>query len=702
MKKIFLVLSVILAVSCSNGSIKETVGHAEREVPGTELTSWSLSMDGRTWQQVTIPHSYNSADGHSTAYYRGKATYRTALPKVDGPVFLLFEGAAQSATILLDGEQIAEHRGGYTPFTIDLTGRLDTDGKQLDVICDNHEDTELIPVSSDFNKNGGLHNPVWLLTPPMQYFSPQAYGMYRMHVTQHDVSHASANAVVSMLVCNAQDEEVTRDIEWVLEDADGNGVLNGTVQAVIPASGEKDVSWSFNLPEPHLWDGLADPYLYTLSATMGEDHAETEIGFRFYSIDRDKGFSLNGHPYPLRGVSMHQDMDGKASALTYSDYDRDYETVKELGCNFLRLAHYPHNDYALRLCDRMGIIVQTEIPWVNICGTRATDAYFSNIHQQMEEMITNLYNHPSIVFWGMWNELDSWGNRESLQGPLDARRVVDETARLYAFAKQLDPTRYVGLTDDSVFKRDFYTELEGDYYSENRYYGWYYNYNDFSGFTDDAHWIHDTMGVTNISEYGAGINPYCHTWDEKAVRRDRTDSLHFEEYGNRIHESMAQQIAQMPFLNFTSLWILFDFPVADRKEGFTDSSDGVEFTVNEDRKYMNDKGLVTRNRATRKDVFYLYKAWWNKSEETVYIAGRRLESRPSGQSFTLTVYSNATSLKVYADGKLVAEKNSSGEPTGVIWKFEGLQMGKSDTTFKVKSGNGTTDKVTFKALPPII
>ena len=690
MKKISciaLMLAAVLAWGCARGA-----QDVPRFVPKGQkaLVEWEFSKDGSTWETVTVPHSYNAVDGRSAKYYRGPATYRRSIDIKDPakPAYLLLEGAAQAATVRVNGQVACVHKGGYTAFAVDLTGLLKKGANTVEVVCDNTEDIEMIPVSSDFNKNGGLHNPAWLYVPAGDvYFDPAEYGPYRLHVVQEKVSDASAEAVVLAQVHGEA------DVVLKVRDAAGKTVYTHTEKAVSSA-----YRHTFTLDNPHLWNGVADPYLYTVELTAGGDKAVTEVGFRYYSIDREKGFSLNGKPYPLRGVSMHQDSEGKASALTYADYDRDYETVRELGCNFLRLAHYPHNDYAFRLCDRMGIIVQTEIPWVNICGVRATDAYIDNIHSQMTEMIRNLYNHPSIVFWGMWNELDSWGNRENFQGALDARRVVDETARLYAYAKSLDPTRFVGLTDDSVFERDFYTELQADYYSENRYYGWYYSPGDFSGITECMTWIKDNMGPANISEYGVGINPYCHTWKEEDIRRYFSDDKHMEEYGNRSHESHAQQIARMPWLNFTSLWILFDFPVADRHEGYLDSDDGVNFTENPARMYTNDKGLITRDRATKKDVFYLYKAWWNTREETVYIAGRRLASRPAGEPFTLTVYSNAPSLKVLKDGKEVAAQASSGEDTGVIWKFPDLTVDADGSTFSVVSPSGKTDKVTFRAL----
>ena len=691
-----LALAMLVLASCG-----QKAAWTDRPVNGKALVEWSFSKDGETWEEVSIPHSYNAQDGHSISYYRGEAHYKTTLPKAKNPRYLLFEGVGQSAKVFLNGELLKEHDGGYTPFWVDLTGKLTGGRNQLEVVCDNSENLDRIPLTSDFNKNGGLHYPVWLLECPPVHISPDAFGLYRLHVSQVDVSDEKALGKAETRICNASQADAPVNVTWTLSDAEGAEVLSYSQTVTVAAGSSADVAWDFTLEQPHLWNGTLDPYLYTVSVKAGKDAAQTEVGFRYFAMDRVKGFQLNGKSYPLRGVSMHQDRPDKASALWQEDFDADYEIVREIGANFLRLAHYPHNDYAFRLCDRMGIIVQTEIPWVNNCGENASEAYFANIYQQMEEMVTSLYNHPSICFWGMWNELDSWGNIPGqLQGALDARRVVDETAKLYDFTKQLDPYRYVGLTDDSMFQRDFYTELKADYYSENRYHGWYYNYNKFWGLADDMEWIQQNMGITNLSEYGAGINPYCHTWDPWAVVRDVTDSLHLEEYGNLAHEAFAQQIAQAPYLNFTSAWVLFDFAVASRQEGFLDSNNGYSYIYNDDRKFTNDKGLVTRDRKLKKDVFYLYKAWWNKEEETVHIANTRLRFCPPSQDITLTVYSNAPALHVVREGQEIRGALITGEPTGVIWKFD-IRMGDKKTTFRVESPSGTYDEITLEPLTNI-
>ena len=407
------------------------INWTDRSNTGKPLTIWAFSKDKTTWEIVTVPHSYNNIDGQSKSYFRGEAYYKTTLPAGygKGARYLIFEGVGQSAYVIADGDTLCYHSGAYTPFYVDITGKR---YKHLEVACENVQNLDRIPLTSDFNKNGGIHYPVWLMECPEIHFAPEPYGFYRIHVSPISVTDDLATVQAKAMLRNNSVKSKITTVQWSLLDAEGKSVLCHNEKVYVPADSELNVTWDFNLTDPHLWNGLADPYLYTVEVSAGRDKAETEVGFRYFRMDPDEGFFLNGKSYPLRGVSMHQDLAGKATAMDKADIDRDMEIVRELGCNFLRLAHYPHNDYTFRLCDRMGIVVQTEIPWVNNCGTEISDAYVKNIYDQMTEMVTSLYNHPSIIFWGMWNELDKWGHtRYKVQGILDERRVVNETERLY-------------------------------------------------------------------------------------------------------------------------------------------------------------------------------------------------------------------------------------------------------------------------------
>ena len=673
----------------------------------SQLKNWEFSKDGSPWQAVTVPHCYNALDGHSAKYYRGEAVYRTefTINNEETDHYLYFEGVAQSCKVKVNGVLVATHKGGYTPFSVKVNESMVKGTNKVEVICNNAENISMIPVTSDFNKNGGIHGKVWLLDMEDLYLSPEEYGQYRLRVETPEVGPDKVTTMVRAKIVNPTRTETKVLVRVQLLEPNGLLAYQADRELFVKAYSEYDFDHDFFLTGLHFWDGVKDPYLYTVRIEVFRgkrmmDIADTKIGYRFYEMDPDTGFKLNGKPYPLRGVAMHQDMDGKALAMDENDFRRDYSIVRELGANFLRLAHYPHSDIAYQLCDSLGIIVQTEIPWVNVCGSNAKQSYFNNIQNQMSEMVSTLYNHPSIVFWGMWNELDEWGNNSDLQGMFDADRVVSETEKLYDSVKEMDPCRLVGFSDDSRLARTGYPRLKADYCSQNMYFGWYWNPESFSGFTDGMKEVRSKWsGPVNVSEYGAGINPFCHTWDSrKAVRNKEDDSRHFEEYGNLFHEAYVEQIGKMPWLGFTSAWVLFDFPVASRMEGYMDSEDGEHFTVCEDRKYMNDKGLVTRDRKTKKDVFYLYKSLWNKDETTVYITGRRLKFHPAGKDLTIKVYSNAKSLTLYQNDKLVDRKTSSGESTGVVWTFSGLRLKNDTDVFKAVASDGTSDEMQLSKL----
>lgn len=692
-------LTTLLAAA----ALSMTAAHAQI----TPLPDWQFSRDSLRWDDVSVPHSYNALDGRSPHYYRGKGYYRTdiKLSAADfkTPLSLYFEGAAQAATIYVNGHVAMRHKGGYTPFAVDVKPYAHKGVNEIVVVCDNSVDLELAPIDSDFNKNGGLHNPVSLLKGPHSIDALRRLGKSRIHVTTVSITDDAAQLLLTYDLGGLGNEKERSNarkfasVNYRIIGADGEVVFKGTEEAhPTDLCGQSTLT----LPHPHLWQGTSDPYLYTVEIEVcaGKkvmDSMKTRFGIRTFEMTKDRGFILNGKPYALRGTSIHQDLEGKATALSREDYDKDYAIVKELGCNFVRLAHYPHNERAFELCDSLGLVVQTEIPWVNICGQRATDAYYANLESQLTEMITSLYNHPSIAFWGLWNELAAWGNKDKFQGAVDYDKVALWTARLYDKAKSLDPHRYVGVTDCELLGPVQYPTLKADYISENRYYGWYYGR--FEEFRPGIEGVHNKGKVTNVSEYGAGNNPYCHTWNAADVN-NKDNARHYEEWANRYHESHLAQIEEMPWLNFTSIWVLFDFAVAARQEGYMDSDDGVNFVENDARKYTNDKGLVTRDRSLKKDVFYLYKAKWNHDVETVYAANRRLHKAPSATPYALKAYSNAPSLTLFHNGQKLQTLTSSGEPTGVIWHFDAIPLVKGTNFFRIVSSNGTEDTINIEGM----
>lgn len=685
------------------------------ETDSITLSEWSFSRDSASWEEVTIPHSTNAIDGHSESYYRGKTYYRRDIEVCDvaKPAYILFEGAAQKSIVYLNGEEINVHGGGYTAFTVDVTGMAHEGKNDLLVICDNTEDIELIPVSSDFNKNNGLHNEVHLMQKEMVHIDPVKYGPKRINAYSEAIEGGARDVkvidnrtsvwsdellhVVTAVKSVAQ--EVSATVVCRVLDINGGVAAEAEKKVSVAPGAAVDVDMDIEVKNAHMWHGKHDPYLYTIEIAVFTDAVLTDIattkyGFRHITLDGERGFMLNDLLYPLRGVSVHQDKEGMASAMKKSDYDQDYAMISEIGATMVRLAHYPHNDYVFSLCDSLGLVVQTEIPWVNVCGERATQRYFDNIHSQATEMTRNLMNHPCICFWGLWNELDTWGNNDHFQGALDCDAVVRETAAAYDVVREIDPSRPIGITDCSTLRNSGYTHLKADFISENRYNGWYYTPNQFEYFTSDMVDIRakSDCKVINVSEYGVGINPYCHTWDMTIFKGDPDKTHHYEEYGNLSHESHWQQICAMPWLNFTTLWVMYDFAVASREEGYLDSDDGVNFVEAEQRKYTNDKGLVTRDRKLKKDAFYLYKAAWNNDVTTVYIANKRLAKMPADREAKVKVYSNAKSLSLYHNGKLKQTLGASGEISGVIWQFSPVSLEQGKNIFRVESDGGIEDE----------
>ena len=594
------------------------------------------------WRSVDIPHTWNAFDGQDGDgdYYRGKGTYTTILQKPEAPKgyrhFLEFEGVNATAKVYVDGVMLAEHRGGYSRFRVDVTECFEkSEHIELFVVVDNGRMTDVYPQSADFTFYGGIYRDVNLLSVPETHIDVEYYaGPGIMVESKIDGSNATVNA--KAFIKNAEERD---RVKFSLYNEDDILVTEVYEQAA-------DVTeTSLLVEDAHLWNGVKDPYLYTLEVAIVRnnevlDDTECSVGIREFSVDPDKGFFLNGVATPLRGVSRHQDKLGIGNALTTEDHYQDAEIIYELGANTVRLAHYQHNQDFYDACDDYGFVVWAEIPFISIMEMDPNA--HQNSREQMKELIIQNYNHPSIMFWGISNEITIGGNRPGLNDNLrDLNNLVHE----------MDKTRLTTMAQVSMLPKEDEQNDITDVLSYNHYFGWYggdmtMNEKWFDEF--HAMWPNRPFG---ISEYGCEGIVSWHNDDPKC--KDYS-----EEYQTLYHEHMARIIDERPYLWATHVWNMFDFGCDARDEG------GV--------KGRNNKGLVTFDRKIYKDSFYVYKAYWS-DDPFVHIAGRRYADRPYDR-MDVKVFSNQKRITLHVNGKEFA--TLEGDKT-FIFKDVPLQAGKN-------------------------
>ncbi len=573
-------------------------------------------MDGST-QEVALPHTWNAIDGQDGGndYWRGTCVYETAFPRpeisADERVYLEFQGVNASAKVVLNGAEVGSHDGGYSTFRWDVTDFLQ-DENQLTVHVDNSVNDRVYPQKADFTFYGGIYRDVLLVIVNKDHFDMDYYGGSGLKVTptvegkdgrvRVEAFHNAGNARVKVK----------------LLDADGSAVAEG-----------EGAGLTLTIPGIRLWDGVKDPYLYTCQATLEVNGADVDqvsarFGVRTFSVDPEKGFFLNGRPYPLRGVSRHQDWKGLGNAITKEHHDTDMALIREMGANTIRLAHYQHDQYFYDLCDQYGMVVWAEIPYISEHMPNGRE----NTLSQARELVAQNYNHPCIVVWGVSNEITI--------STRDKKDMLDNHRALNDLYHQLDPTRLTTLACYAMCGPFNKSAHITDVVSWNLYLGWYVPglfLNDL--WIDFFHKCYPDRPL-GYSEYGCEAMPNLHS--SKPRRGDHT-----EEYQCIYHEYMLRCFEHRPFLWATHVWNMFDFAADARDQGGEPG--------------MNHKGLVTFDRNTKKDSFYLYKAWWS-DEPFVHICGSRYVDRPEAVT-TVKVYSNQPKVALYANGKLVEERSSS-------------------------------------------
>lgn len=629
---------------------------------------FSHQVQKGTEVRVDLPHTWNAQDALSGKidYKRGIGNYEKNLfirPEWKGKrLFIRFEGVNNIADVFINRRHIGEHRGGYGAFIFEITGKVEY-GKENSILVrvNNGEQLDIMPLVGDFNFYGGIYRDVHLLITDETCISPLDYASPGVRLIQDSVSHryAKVRAIVDLSNGSSGNQEVELNVRLL----DGQRVVKeGTKNVNLSGNEVMQQELTFEIDQPHLWNGRQDPFLYQAEVTLfrnGQmvDRVTQPLGLRFYRIDPDKGFFLNGKHLPLQGVCRHQDRSEVGNALRPQHHEEDMALMLEMGVNAVRLAHYPQATYFYDLMDKNGIIVWAEIPFVgpggyNDKGFVDLPAFRANGKEQLKELIRQHYNHPSICVWGLFNELTELGDNP-----------VEYIKKLNVLAHQEDTTRPTTSASNQMGDLNFIT----DAIAWNRYDGWYGGTPaDLGKWLDRMHKDHPKICIA-ISEYGAGASIY-HQQDS-LVKTVPTSWWHPENWQTYYHIENWKTISSRPYVWGSFVWNMFDFGAAHRTEG--------------DRPGINDKGLVTFDRKVRKDAFYFYKANWNREEPMLYLTGKRNTVRTQRLQ-TITAFTNQAGAELFVNGKSYG-KTTPDSYAILEWKNVELQPGENE--IKVVSTN---------------
>ncbi len=648
-----------------------------------------------SWSTVNLPHTWNVEDGADGdgKYDRGAYWYRKTVdigPDLAGKrIFLEFLGANQKTDVYVNGKHIKlcgsdeyTHKGGYTAFRYDITDALRTGGNKIAIKVDNSYSEGIAPITADFNMYGGIYRRLYLIAVDPVHVDLGNSGSSGLFLTTPNVRSLEKPADFGTLNIRADivNEGGTRKEITVTAHIEGDNAPPDIERTYTIAPGDKVCfDASAFVRDPHLWNGIeysekkgnADiGYRYRVTVTVSEgwrilDAVSEMVGFRYFYIDKDNGFYLNGEPHPLRGVNRHQFKSGKGSALTEADHDTDIRLIMELGANTVRLSHYPQTDYFYDLCDENGIIVWSEIPLVNLIGKK--EEFLDVTKNQLTEMIRQQYNRPSIVVWGLENEVSDKARSEfysskQVMAALDGLAHREDASGRYT-AQAIDVDTVMDGNDPAALEdeeKDY--GWKSDLIAWNIYPGWYSRFRGtFETLMDDKS-AQDSRSM-GISEYGWGASVEQHALYPVLGRNDLlpTGKWHPEEYQNQMHEEALAYISGHPHLWATYIWCMFDFDVDTRNEGF--------------RAGQNDKGLITDDRAVKKDSFYLYKANWNQREPFVHITSSRYTDRREASTY-VKVYSNCDSVVLYQNDAPLGSMTPLGN--GVfLWEDVSLELGEN-------------------------
>jgi hypothetical protein len=610
------------------------------------------------WQAVSIPHTFNANDADDGGgYYRGAGWYQTDFNlnniKQQRSYYLQFDGAALHTEVWLNNQKVGQHSGGYTRFRFDVSPYLQQGSNHLIVRVDNSRNPAIAPLGGDFSVFGGLYKNVFLFSTAAVHIDTMDYASSGVYVTISDVKSDSAKITINTRIQNASSLNTNVVLKHIIKSADG------TVVKTIGKSLETDSQQLLennivdNISNPHLWQGVDDPYLYTLETQIISttdpsniiDRVSQHIGFRSIHIDPSQGLLLNGKPYAVHGVNIHlTQLPSKGTAVSDAEITADLQQLDELGVTGLRLAHYPHPQITFEFADQHGYLVWSEIPAVS--EVNDSKAFLENLKLQLREMIRQNYNHPSVFVWGIGNEI--------YQQDANSKQLL---ISLQALAKQEDPNRYTVYANCCSSINSGHA-IQGDINASNVYSGWYAGQDGVIGdWVARNHKENPNLSMA-ISEFGGGGSIFHQ--QQNPQRPETAGNWHPEQFLSQLHENAWLSLKDKSYLWANFIWVGFDFPSDGRNEG--------------DRDGINDKGLITYDGKTRKDAYYWYQANWSK-KPMVYITSRRHEQRSEAQT-DVKIYSNQNHITLKVNGKTIGTKEVINHR--VVWSDVKLATGENN------------------------
>ncbi|MBV8256036.1 MAG: glycoside hydrolase family 2 protein [Chitinophaga sp.] len=668
----------LLTIFLLTGACCGFAQQARQRIPINDGWTFRFAYDVRKnapVQHVQLPHTWNASDvaAGKMDYYRTTGIYTRKIhlePAWKGRrIFLFMEGANAVAEVYVNQKLVTEHKGGYTAFCTEITGYLQEGGdSQLSIQVSNAYRNDVLPLSGDFNVYGGIHRPVSLIVTGPDCITPLDYASPGVYIQQQHVSAYEAQVQVTTKLSLKRATDL--QLRTIITDAQQKQVATLTTTV----GQDSIIRQPLTMQHPHLWNGRKDPYLYKVTVQLMQngnvlDEIVQPLGLRYYGVDPDKGFSLNGVNTDLHGFGLHEDVAGKGSAMDHQDQQKDMQLIMEVGANAMRLTHYPHSNYFYELADTNGIILWTEIPLVGPGGYNGAGYVNSNgLRQQARQVLTELirqqYNHPSICFWGLFNELK-----------LDYDDPIPFVDTLNQLAKSEDPTR---LTTCASFLDNGKFNQSSDVIAWNKYFGWYGGrFEEMGTWADSLHHLFPRKPIA-ISEYGAGANIGQHT--EVLQAPDPGGPFHPEEWQTAYHEKNWEELSRRPFIWGKFVWVLCDFGSAIREEGSV--------------KALNDKGLVTYDRSMRKDAFYFYKANWS-NEPVLYIAERRNNIRKQEKA-NIKVFTNANAVELFVNGKSMGKATTDAFKRAT-WPQVPLQPGENLISVRaIRNGQVLNDNCTWQ------